>query len=70
MDFEIAPEPTPAEREALASALRQLLAGRILPRAYSSAWRDAGIRENVDDEDELGYWATARPRSTPGASRA
>ena len=61
---------SPEEREALSAALRQLLSGQILPRANSSSWRDAGIRENVDDEDELCYCATARPRNTPGASRA
>jgi hypothetical protein len=51
VDVEISPEPTPPEREAIVSALEELLepeAGD--PSAlYRSAWRLAGLRENVDD---------------------
>ena len=67
MDFEITPEPSSAEREALAAALQKLLSGETVPRAYLSPWRNAGIRENTGDDD--GY-ATARPRKSPGATRA
>ena len=66
MEFEITPEPTPPEREALTKALERLLADDVLPPAYRSAWRALGIRENVEQE----VYATARPRSTPGARRA
>lgn len=66
MPFEITPEPSPEEREALDAALERLLAGEATPPAYASAWREAGIRENVDGGD----YATARPRRSPGASRA
>ena len=51
MDFEITPKPSPAEREALAAALQKLLSGEVVPRAYLSAWRNAGIRENAGDDD-------------------
>ncbi len=67
MDFEITPKPSPAEREALAAAFLKLLSGEVAPQAYLSVWRNAGIRENAGDDD--GY-ATARPRKSPGASRA
>jgi hypothetical protein len=36
-----------------------------VPGPYRSAWRQAGIAENV-----AGSYATARPRSSPGATRA
>jgi hypothetical protein len=52
MDAEIRPEPTPVERAAILAALERLLAAG--PPAYRSAWREAGIRENLDesaDED-------------------
>ena len=54
MDYEIRPEPTPAEREALIAALERLLAyeGGLpeVPAAYRSKWRQAGLRESVGDE--------------------
>jgi hypothetical protein len=67
VDLEISPEPSPVEREALTIALQRLLAGQVLPQAYASGWRTVGIRENLDAEED---YATARPRSTPGARRA
>ena len=52
MDYAITPEPTPEERAALIVALERLLArdGGALgaPPAYTSAWRQAGVRENVE----------------------
>jgi len=50
MELEITPEPTPAEREALARALARLLEdGR---RDERGAWWRAGIEENVSSEEE------------------
>lgn len=65
MDYEIVPEPTPAEREALLAALARLLRddGRG-PAAYRSRWRLAGLPAEGDDQ------AAARPRRRRGASRA
>jgi hypothetical protein len=63
MRLEISPEPAPEEREAIEAALRKLIQGRTVPAAYESVWRQAGIREAVDQ-------AVARPRSSFGAARA
>jgi predicted nuclease of predicted toxin-antitoxin system len=52
------------EREAIEAALRRLLSRNSLPAAYTSAWRNAGLREAVDSQ------ALARPRSNRGATRA
>jgi hypothetical protein len=52
MEAEIRPEPTPVERAAILAALERLLADG--PPAHRSAWREAGIRENLSepvDED-------------------
>ena len=65
MEFAVEPEPTPEERKALTLALERLLAGEQVPPPYRSAWRRAGVLENVDSS-----YATARPRSSPGATRA
>jgi hypothetical protein len=65
MEFEIRPEPSPEEREAVVAALERLLARDPVPAAYRSRWRDEAVRENVDAD-----YATARPRSSPGATRA
>jgi hypothetical protein len=62
MDAEIRPEPTPAERDALALALREQ--GEDDVSAYASGWRASGLEL---DED---YDATGRPRSRRGATRA
>jgi hypothetical protein len=51
MEPEIRPEPTPEERAAILVALERLLADSR-PAAYRSAWREAGIRENLDDSDD------------------
>jgi hypothetical protein len=52
MEPEIRPEPAPEEREAILAALEALLSEDSRPLAYRSAWRDAGIRENLDDSGE------------------
>jgi hypothetical protein len=71
MEPEIRPEPTPEERAAILAALERLLSDGSRPPGYRSAWRAAGIRENLDDsEDDADYGATVRPRSSPGARRA
>jgi hypothetical protein len=65
VEFVLEPEPDPGEREAVAVALERLLAREQVPTPYRSAWRRLGIAENVAS----GY-ATARPRNSPGATRA
>lgn len=52
MEAEIRPEPTPEERAAILAALENLLAEGSGPPAYRSAWREAGIHENLDDSGE------------------
>ncbi len=47
MELEITPEADPDQREAIEAALERLLADAALPPAYLSAWRQAGIAENV-----------------------
>ena len=68
MQLEIRPEPSPDERKAIEAALERLLAARDLPAAYRSRWREAGIGENIEFGKTA--YATARPRSRPGATRA
>jgi hypothetical protein len=65
VDFIFDPEPEPKEREAVTIALERLLAGDTVPPPYRSAWRQAGVVENLGLDH-----ATARPRSSPGATRA
>jgi hypothetical protein len=52
MEPEISPEPSPEERAAILAALECLLENDPLPPAYRSAWREAGVRENLDDLGE------------------
>ena len=69
MAFEITPEPTPEERDALLRAL----AAHDGTRERPSRWWEAGIREAVEvdaEEYEAPDQARARPRSSAGASRA
>ena len=68
MELRIDPEPGPEERKAIELALERLLDVGALPAAYTSAWRDAGIHENIEAGKTA--YATARPRSRPGATRA
>ena len=66
VQYEIAPEPSDEERKALLTALERLLRdGDAEPAAYRSAWRQAGVVENLEDD-----YATARPRRSRGATRA
>jgi hypothetical protein len=51
VEYEIRPEPAPREREAIVTALQRLLAREPVPTAYTSSWRDAGLRENVGEDD-------------------
>ena len=69
MELEIEPEPTSEERAAIEAALEEQSVKGAKPPAYGSAWRADGIRENTLDLD-AGQGATARPRSSPGATRA
>jgi hypothetical protein len=56
MEPQIRPEPTPEERVAILAALERLLSEGSRPPAYGSGWREAGVRENVDDSaDDAGY---------------
>ena len=48
MEPEIRPQPSPEERAAILAALERLLHGSG-PPTYRSGWRQAGIRENLDD---------------------
>jgi hypothetical protein len=52
VELEIRPEPTPQERAAILVALERLLADIPRPPADLSAWRAAGVRENLDDPDD------------------
>jgi hypothetical protein len=51
VEYEITPEPTPAEREALIQALERLLAGDPALQLYRSLWRESGIRENLAERE-------------------
>jgi hypothetical protein len=70
VEFEISPEPSPEEREALLGALAALLTRDPRPTAYRSAWREQGIRDSLEEGGDDDYGATGRPRSSPGATRA
>jgi hypothetical protein len=63
VDVRITPEPE--ERDAVLAAVEALLSHESQPAAYRSGWRERGILENVEDQDD-----TALPRSSPGATRA
>jgi hypothetical protein len=52
MEPEIRPEPTPEERAAILAALERLFSDGGAPPAYRSAWREAGIRENLEESAE------------------
>ncbi|MDX6511069.1 MAG: hypothetical protein QOE36_573 [Gaiellaceae bacterium] len=69
MDLRIRPEPTPEERRAIELALTRAAADPG-PDPLQSRWRAAAIRENVGAETSREDQATARPRSSPGATRA
>jgi hypothetical protein len=46
---DITPEPTPEERAAVLAALERL---RAEEERAPGPWWEAGLRENVEDEDE------------------
>lgn len=50
MDVEISPEPTSEERAAIVAAVRQLLEAE---EADPGRWWEAGLRENLEDEEDL-----------------
>jgi hypothetical protein len=51
VQFEISPEPSPAERAAIVAALERLLAERDDPP--SARWWEAGLREGLEEPDAL-----------------
>ena len=55
------------QQRALSQALEQALRGGLAD-PYRQAWRVAGLREGVDDDEEARY--AFSPRSTRGATRA
>lgn len=63
MEFDIRPEPEPAEREAIVVALERLLSRDRLPAPYRSRWRAEGVRENTEDDE--GVARDARLEAAP-----
>ncbi len=67
MEAEITPQADELEREAILTALERAGAGS----GHGRAWRDAGLDEATVEADDGGApQPAARPRSTPGATRA
>ena len=67
MDAEITPQADELEREAILTALERTGAGT----GHRSAWHEAGLDEaTAAAEDGGAPQPAARPRSTPGATRA
>lgn len=52
MEVEIRPEPE--EREVVLAAVEALLSAGAEPPAYRSAWRQAGVLENLADSSDRG----------------
>lgn len=67
MQLEIKPEPSLQERTAIERALAR--EAKENP-PLSSAWREAGVRENTEPDARDEAQAGALPRSRPGATRA
>ena len=68
MDVEAVPPMDGSERRAVLEALERTgVRVEVVPAAYDSAWRAAGLRDGVEDDDE-GY--ALSPRRTRGATRA
>ena len=63
--LELDPDPTPAEREAVATALNEERLLTETAREPESAWRQAGLREAVERTPQA-----LSPRSSRGATRA
>jgi hypothetical protein len=66
VDVHITPEPE--NRDVMLAAVDALLAREPQPAAYRSAWRELGVLENLDEQDDQDE--AVRPRSSPGATRA
>lgn len=71
MEFDVTPEPSAQELQALQAALSRL-GGRTHPAAahYESVWRLAGLLENVDSAPASAPAGAAGSRSSDGAKRA
>ncbi|MBI4172925.1 MAG: hypothetical protein HY511_09185 [Actinobacteria bacterium] len=69
MDAEITPQAGELEREAILTALERTGAGA--GSGHRNAWHEAGLDEaTAAAEDGGAPQPAARPRSTPGATRA
>lgn len=69
MDLIVTPEVGPEEQRALLMALESAELRRPGAGPYEQAWRSAGLRESVEDDDpDIGY--AFSPRRTRGATRA
>jgi len=67
VDAEITPQADGLERQAILTALERIGAGS----GHRSAWHEAGLDEaTAAAEDGGAPQPAARPRSTPGATRA
>ena len=67
MDAEITPQADGLERQAILTALERIGAGS----GHRSAWHEAGLDEaTAAAEDGGAPQPAARPRNTPGATRA
>ena len=67
MEADITPQADELEREAILTALERAGAGS----GHRSAWHEAGLDEaTAAAEDGETPQPAARPRSTPGATRA
>lgn len=69
MEVEVTPELEATERRALLVALERVNHRGSAADRRPQAWRLAGLREAVGDEDAEGRYAFS-PRSTRGATRA
>lgn len=71
MEFDVTPEASPQELQALQAALGRLDGGPHPAAApYESVWRLAGLLENVDSAPGSAPAAGAGSRSSDGAKRA
>jgi hypothetical protein len=71
VEFDVIPEPSPQELQALQAALGRLDGGPHLAAwPYESVWRLAGLLENVDSAPSSAPAAGAGLRSSDGANRA
>ncbi len=69
MEIVAHPPLATSEREALERALERAGIRSAGPVAYTSPWRNAGLLEAVDADEEPAPYAPS-PRSTRGATRA